>query len=275
MASSEITLARFSSCHRPPRPSLSIPWLTQALRLNPPAYTCPLARVLVASLQSLALLISYISPTLPRTPALLSESKATESSAPISPNANSLAWPCSCFCSATDVGQQKAPREPSQQWLEKMYIRSVADLILLRKDLQAREPSLQVAQPIAIIHSLPSLRTAIMKSTFAAAAVLARLAVAAPAPAPQAFDFAAVLDAPAVSVTGPPVGAVSQAVSTLNTASFASSVAAQLSVATASVTGQAASAAATSAPTATANAKRGVTVCMSFSLTSLLPNAHT
>ena len=103
-----------------------------------------------------------------------------------------------------------------------------------------------------------------MKSTFAAAAILARLAVAAPAPAPQAFDFAAVLDAPVLSVTGPPVGAVSQAVSTLNTASFASSVSAQLSVVTASVTGQAASDASTAQPTATAMSKRGETVCMSL-----------
>lgn len=102
-----------------------------------------------------------------------------------------------------------------------------------------------------------------MKSTIAAAAILARLAATAPAPAPQAFDFAAVLDAPAPSVTGPPVGAVSQSViSTLNTASFASSVSAQLSVATASVTGQAASAASTSDPTATGISKRAVTVCM-------------
>ncbi|KAK3634805.1 hypothetical protein LTR56_015086 [Elasticomyces elasticus] len=100
-----------------------------------------------------------------------------------------------------------------------------------------------------------------MRSNMIMAAAIARIAAAAPAPAPQNFDFAMVEEAPAPSVTGPPINAVGDPTSTfsVNTASIAASVAAQVTtVATASVTGASASAASTQEPTATALAKRGL-----------------
>ena len=97
-----------------------------------------------------------------------------------------------------------------------------------------------------------------MRSVFFAAVAIARMAAA--APTPQQFDFAAVLDAPSPSATGPPLTVVANATSTfsVDTASIAASVSAEVTtVATASITGASASAASTQEPSSTGLAKRG------------------
>ncbi|KAK1068706.1 hypothetical protein LTR74_005364 [Friedmanniomyces endolithicus] len=97
-----------------------------------------------------------------------------------------------------------------------------------------------------------------MRSAIFAAVAIARLAAA--APTPQQFDFAAVLDAPSPSATGPPLTVVANATSTfsVDTASIAASVSAEITtVATASITGASASAASTQEPSSTGLAKRG------------------
>jgi len=112
------------------------------------------------------------------------------------------------------------------------------------------------ALPLTFQHSLiPILR---MRSAIFAAVAIARLAAA--APTPQQFDFAAVLDAPSPSATGPPLTVVANATSTfsVDTASIAASVSAEITtVATASITGASASAASTQEPSSTGLAKRG------------------
>ncbi|KAK0933617.1 hypothetical protein LTR29_014789 [Friedmanniomyces endolithicus] len=97
-----------------------------------------------------------------------------------------------------------------------------------------------------------------MRSAIFAAVAIARLAAA--APTPQQFDFAAVLDAPSPSATGPPLTVVANATSvfSVDTASIAASVSAEVTtVATASITGASASAASTQEPSSTGLAKRG------------------
>lgn len=94
-----------------------------------------------------------------------------------------------------------------------------------------------------------------MRSNVIYAAALARIVVA--APAPQQFDFAAVLTAAAPSVTAPPIGAVNQTTYSVDTASIAASISSDVTTAaSASVTGSSASAAATESPSSTALDKR-------------------
>ncbi|KAK5118848.1 hypothetical protein LTR62_000057 [Meristemomyces frigidus] len=96
-----------------------------------------------------------------------------------------------------------------------------------------------------------------MRSNIILAAAIARMASA--APAPQMFDFAAVLEAPSPSVTGPPQTAVANATSiySVDTASLASVISSQVtSAVTASITGASASAASTELPTSSALQKR-------------------
>ncbi|KAK3110747.1 hypothetical protein LTR53_014658 [Teratosphaeriaceae sp. CCFEE 6253] len=97
-----------------------------------------------------------------------------------------------------------------------------------------------------------------MRSNILLAAAIARLAAA--APTPQQFDFAAVLEAPSPSATGPPLAVAADPTSTysVDTAEIAASVSAMVTtVATASITGASASEASTQEPSATAVVKRG------------------
>ncbi|KAK5114436.1 hypothetical protein LTR85_010259 [Meristemomyces frigidus] len=101
-----------------------------------------------------------------------------------------------------------------------------------------------------------------MRSNIILAAALARIAAAAPAPAPQQFDFDAILNAPSPTATVPPVIAVASSSTTfsIDTASLAASIAAEITTAaTASITGASASAASTEEPTTTVLDKRGNT----------------
>ncbi|KAK5153598.1 hypothetical protein LTS14_007292 [Recurvomyces mirabilis] len=85
-----------------------------------------------------------------------------------------------------------------------------------------------------------------MRSNMIVAAAIARMAAA--APAPQQFDFAAVLEAPSPSATGPPLTVIANAtaVFSVDTASLAASISSDVtSAATASITGESASAAST------------------------------
>lgn len=110
-----------------------------------------------------------------------------------------------------------------------------------------------------------------MRSNIALAAVLARIAAA--APAPQQFDFAAILNAPSPTATGPPVSAVAATSTTftVDIGSIAASISeAVTTVATASITGSSASAASTQDPADSALDKRRLWPLSTLSLISKL-----
>ena len=93
-----------------------------------------------------------------------------------------------------------------------------------------------------------------MKSNMIMAAALARIVAA----APQQINVNAILNAPALATVGPPTtAAVSSSTYSLDTASLAASISAQVTtIATASITGASASAASTQDPSTTAVQQR-------------------